>query len=310
MGKLIIGIHGLANKPDKETLTDWWKKSLIEGLRKNCGLGSPQFNYEMVYWADLLYRYHQHRDEGFEFDALYNVEPYYEAASGSLKLYRETIVDDIRAKVSSWIGAGVDELKEKFGMDALADRVIEKTLKDLAFYYDDDRKIKNRRGQFELARKVLRDELKTVLLSHRQDDLMLIAHSMGSIIAYDVLRDLGRDQAGVKVSRFVSVGSPLGLPHVKFKIISERTYAPDVRTPTIVSSWVNFADRRDPVALDTHLSDDYGANDSGVQVRDDLIQNDYVTPGKNKANAHKSYGYLRSPELSEHVKLFLGDDSP
>jgi esterase/lipase superfamily enzyme len=48
---------------------------------------------------------------------------------------------------------------------------------------------------------------------------MLIAHSMGTIISYDVLRDLGQEDPSFKVPHFATIGSPLDLPHVKAKII-------------------------------------------------------------------------------------------
>lgn len=108
------------------------------------------------------------------------------------------------------------------------------------------------------------------------------------------------------------LGSPLGSPHVKAKIIEERGYDPDVRTPSIVDdSWVNFADRKDPVAADIHLRDDYGPNRKNVRAKDDLVWNSYYTiqqrkkKKEKKENHHKSYGYLRTPELSKHVKAFL-----
>ena len=44
---IITGIHGLANKPNKKTLEDWWKKSILEGLKKNCGIDNPVFDFEM-----------------------------------------------------------------------------------------------------------------------------------------------------------------------------------------------------------------------------------------------------------------------
>lgn len=77
-----------------------------------------------------------------------------------------------------------------------------------------------------------------------------------------------------------------------------------MRTPTVVKRWTNFADRRAPVALDVHLADDYAPNDRGVQVKDDLVINNYVNQ-TGKANYHKMYGYLRAPELSEVVRSFL-----
>ena len=53
MSKIIIGIHGLGNKPPKTILTDWWKKSLIEGLKKFNY--TSDFKFELVYWADILH---------------------------------------------------------------------------------------------------------------------------------------------------------------------------------------------------------------------------------------------------------------
>ncbi len=81
-GNIIIGIHGLANKPEEKTLEDWWKKSISEGLEENCGVKNPSFDFEMVYWADLLYKNPQHEDKAFNFDKLYNKEPYRPAKKG------------------------------------------------------------------------------------------------------------------------------------------------------------------------------------------------------------------------------------
>ena len=305
MAKIIIGIHGLANKPPPETLGKWWQQSIEEGLHKNCKLKKPEFNFKMVYWADLLYKNQQHRDPLFSFDALYNKEPYLPAKAGALKQYKDSWRDDLRAGALNIVGFTIDKLKQQFGMDQFSDWVLENKLKDLAFYYDKKRKIKNRNKKPEQARKVLQAELNNVLVEEKEHVIMLIAHSMGTIIAYDVLRNLGRTKQRVEVSHFVTIGSPLGLPLVKAKIIQDREYSPQVRTPSIVTkSWKNYADRKDPVAIDIHLRDDYSANKKGIQVEDDIVMNDYSI--NKKSNHHKSYGYLRTPELSRHVKEFLG----
>ena len=103
-------------------------------------------------------------------------------------------------------------------------------------------------------------------------------------------------------------------PHVKGKIIKEFTHRGGknkrVRTPSVVKKqWVNFADRKDPVALDVHLRDDYKENSDAVQCEDDLVDNDYRIKKRGKTefdrNHHKSYGYLRTPEFSALVKSFL-----
>ena len=54
MKNVIIGIHGLKNKPPKELLEKWWKTSISDGLN-NIGQHDIEFQFELVYWADLEY---------------------------------------------------------------------------------------------------------------------------------------------------------------------------------------------------------------------------------------------------------------
>jgi len=306
MAGVIIGIHGLANKPETNIESQWWEASIREGLAKNCGVHHADFQYIMVYWADLLYKYPQHQDQKFDFDPLYVNDPYVEAAPGALKKYQEGWLDVARTTVSGAVGSAIDTVIRATGRDRIGEWLIEQKLRDLYYYYDPNRQIPGRDGQRDQARRVLMNELMSTLVPLKGERLMLIAHSMGTIIAYDVLRDLGQREPSFPVHRFVTIGSPLGLPYVKAKIYSERSYASvPVRTPTVVRErWVNYADRRDPVAVDTHLRDDFGPNDSNIRVEDDLIINDYVTPA-GESKPHKSFGYLRTPELSEHIRDFL-----
>ncbi len=282
MAKVIIGIHGLANKPEKDVLNIWWHDSIVEGLQRNSRISEPSIKFTMVDYADVYYL-------GKRLSSEENKEPYRSAKAGALKRYDERFWESLGGKIEEVVGAGVDEVKERLGWTTdIIDKALTKVLSDLGQYY-------TKPADHEAVQKTLRD----ALLKHRNDEIMLIAHSMGTIVAYDVLRDIGREDNGVTVSRFVTIGSPLGLAHVKRKSQLER---PDsrLRTPTIVTrSWVNYADRRDYVALDSHLRDDYKANSSGVRVQDDRVINDYPD------NPHKSYGYLRTPELSEHIAAFV-----
>lgn len=306
MANLIIGIHGLSNKPPKSTLSDWWKAAIKEGLDQNCGIEDADFEFEMVYWADLLYKNPQHTDKNFDFDSLYTDQPYIPAVQGNLKEYKEGWLDNIREAVSNTGGRVLDAAREYTGLGAVSDWLLDQKLRDLAFYYDKTRLILDRNERAREARQVLMDELMNTLKRRRGDRMMLIAHSMGTIISYDVLRELGQQSVSFPVQHFVTIGSPLGLPIVKERIYSERSYTDvPVRTPTVVTErWVNYADRKDVVAIDTHLRDDFRENDSGIRVEDDLVLNSYV--GLNgDVNSHKSYGYLRTPELSSHIRSFL-----
>ncbi|MES9852496.1 MAG: hypothetical protein ABW170_11765 [Candidatus Thiodiazotropha sp. L084R] len=305
MAKVIVGIHGLANKPEKEVLKGWWETSIREGLKLNEGINSANFEFHMVHWADLLYKNTLHSDENFSFDKLFNDEPYVKAADGALKSYKGSFLDEARAGVFDLIGDAADGLKIHAGMDSFADYLIGRLLKDLDFYYD-NRDILDRNNSHRPTQEVLRQELLECLVPLKGNDIMLVAHSMGTIISYDALRDLGRSHPDFELSHFVTIGSPLGLPHVKTKIINERSYDKEVRTPSVVkTSWKNFADKKDPVAADVFLNGDYTKNAADVEVEDDLVANDYIGPGKKKHNHHKSYGYLRTPEMSAHIAKFL-----
>lgn len=222
--------------------------------------------------------------------------------------YKEGWLDDARAAISSTGGAALDRVREYIGVGSMVDCILDRKLKDLAYYYDANRRLRGKDGQAKQAHRVFMDELTNALLPLTGRQLMLIAHSMGTIISYDALRDLGRRDRGFPVHHYVPIGAPMGMPHVKANIHRERSYAREpVRTPTVVTErWANYADRRDPVAIDTHLMDDFGENDAGVRVEeDDMVMNDYVGP-KGERDGHKSYGYLRTPELSEHIRDFLG----
>ncbi len=54
MSKIIIGIHGLGNKPPPKTLSRWWQAAIREGLER-IKKPNPQFTFELVYWAHYLY---------------------------------------------------------------------------------------------------------------------------------------------------------------------------------------------------------------------------------------------------------------
>lgn len=282
MSYVILGIHGLANKPAASELEQGWRDALLEGLRRNLGNTEQKLEFNSVYWADVMYGSHLEPNE----------EPYVPAkGDGPLKTYRDGWWSDVVADVLAVGGEALDIAKRYMGVDSVADKVLEAKLQDLFKYYHE-----------AAVRDKLHNRLRKALLDVEANKrIMLIAHSMGSIIAYDVLRAIGRDAPNFAVDHFVTIGSPLGLPHVKNRIYEENHL---VRTPTVVRRWTNFADRRDPVALDAHLKGDYAPNDRGVRVNDDLVINSYISPA-GKANYHKSYGYLRAPELSEIVRAFL-----
>ncbi len=278
---IIIGIHGLLNKPPADQLQEWWAQAIQEGLQRNQNWTSS-FPFELAYWANVR------NAQPIALDVL--DEPYVAApGTGPLSRFDPEEASKLRAVANKVFGWVADKEKEISGFGASLEQVIGISFKDLADYY-----------QKKNIRNAIREQLLQLLLKYSDKNIILIAHSMGSIVAYDVLRLL---EVSLKkpVKAFLTIGSPLGLPIVGLKVTEEFG---ERRTPENVQRWINLADPGDKVALDINLADEYGPNEAGVKVQDVLVHNEYQNPA-GKANNHKSYGYLRTPEVSEILKEFL-----
>ena len=104
------------------------------------------------------------------------------------------------------------------------------------------------------------------------------------------------------------MGSPIGLPVLREKMAREHDFPfvddNKLPTPPSVKHWCNFSDKEDHFAVFDDLASYYAPNKHGAFPIDCVVQNDYkdwVTK-----NAHKSFGYLRTPEVAKVVANFLG----
>ncbi len=177
--------------------------------------------------------------------------------------------------------------------------IIRHYFRDLDLYFSAE-KLKNSE---KTIREAVRERLVAVLEKHKKKDILLIAHSMGSIIALDVLNNFN-----VKVDTLVTIGSPLGLAVIRSKIvppIGENSASPIPQT--IKRSWFNLADLKDKVALDFDLADDFQDETNRIQVQDFQIYNDYEY--NDERNPHKAYGYLRTRKMAEIIHNFLMQDT-
>lgn len=282
MRKVVVCIHGRSNKPEEATLLEWWRSSIDEGLQTNCGTGLGDIEVEMAYYADIHYDSHVPDAD--------NEYSYMPAQPGALVEYENSTIDWLRGFAGNWLDAPLDWLDEHGGiLSRFARKILDRTLEDLAKYYK----------EIETRQKI-QDRLLTILNRHQDKEIILVSHSMGTIVAYDVLRNIEQNPEynGMDMKHFITMGSPLGLTVVKGQISPEGIGK--VTTPNVVTKgWHNFSDPGDFVAIDSHLRDDYKANTSNVRVKDILVANDYPN------NAHKSYGYLRTPEFSRLIKSLI-----
>jgi subtilisin family serine protease len=146
-----------------------------------------------------------------------------------------------------------------------------------------------------------RDRMEQTLIDRLEPGggpFVVIAHSQGSMIAYDVLRRL--DPNRIKVPLFVTIGSPLGIKEVQ-DALKEWTGG-TLPFPRCVTRWVNVADRLDPVAADPQLDNDY-------QGKID----DFVEVGLNPASPrhpHSASGYLSTEFVRGPVREAVGTGFP
>lgn len=134
------------------------------------------------------------------------------------------------------------------------------------------------------------EAMRTVLrkaIADTTGELIVVSHSLGTIIAYDVLREAALN--GREIPLFITAGSPLAVQEVQDLVTTP------LLVPTGVAAWRNVADARDLVALDSTIRPEY---DPASRCRDFLVTND-------SNNHHGIREYLSSPSIRDAVASFF-----
>ena len=300
MKKVIIGIHGLGNKPPKYLLKKWWKDAMLEGLKKaGYDINLPVF--ELVYWADILYEKPLNFWQKNIKSPYFLDEPYLKAPE-NYKIIKHSIRKKINIVITGILNkiflTKDKTLKNRF----ISDFILQKYFYELEIYYNESNEETSDFKQN--AKNHIIQRLTNVILKYQNYDIMIVAHSMGTIIAFDVLSFL---MSEIKINTLVTIGSPLGFPIVISKIVQEnhklKSDEKSLKTPGCITyKWYNHADIEDNVALNYNLSDVFEPNANSIKPTDVLVNNNYEVNGH--SNPHKSFGYLRTPEFSAILKEF------
>jgi pimeloyl-ACP methyl ester carboxylesterase len=123
-----------------------------------------------------------------------------------------------------------------------------------------------------------------------------VSHSMGTVIAYDLLRRVPECPA---VDALVTIGSPLGLDEIQDRFRPEWTRADGFPGEKVRSGrWVNVFDRLDPVAgFDPSLANDYRRG--GTAIITDIHEPNHG------AWRHDIAKYLAGPRLRAALRELL-----
>jgi hypothetical protein len=318
--RAVVFIHGLARKPHPDVLLNIWLTGLAQECPRpdvfpppNSGIllsaeGVPCF---LTYYADVFY--------GTEYDI--DVDSYFEAAAMSeIATERLDHVDEdglprpvtpreaefLRAferHLASTPALAPDEAaallagSEVAGfLPAFARRAIVKKAAMEAYYFLFNKEYRRADGETFHVREVLRQRLLDVLTraAASAEQIVMISHSMGTLVAYDVLRNC---DGCPRVKTLITLGSPLGVAEVQAEL--KAAGAAHVDFPArVLESWINIYDPLDPICgADPRFADDYRAVDGKTVV--DVKESNW---GHWR---HSLVHYLSGPRFRDHFRNAL-----
>jgi PGAP1-like protein len=294
-----VFIHGLAKKPAPDKLQEIWlwgmsrdnpNPDVFPAPNRGINLGNSGVPHSFNYYADVFY--------GTDYET--ELDSYYEAGDELEQLGAERL-DRIEAGLSlpqpvtprehaflrnfeakltaSAVLAPPETLSptnpaEKSDLEiaswlpmSVKQAVIKKAAME-AFYFLFDKEYERSDGKRFKVRTELRKRLLEELAKAQGngEKIIIVSHSMGTMIAYDVLRNCVDCP---QVDTLITLGSPLGIREVQDELVAVDAGAGGVDFPAVkLRRWVNIYDPLDPVAgADPRLANDYRPVD-GKSVED------------------------------------------
>ncbi len=188
--------------------------------------------------------------------------------------------EEVLARTPVWASGAVAALSRSRFLAGVGDRLLIGDLKQVHRYFADN---------------ALRSSIReAVALSVTPDTRVVVAHSLGSVVAYEVLC-AARQRA---IESFVTLGSPLGLPNLVFDRLQPEPRPPGAEIrgywPEPVGTWTNIADAGDVVAAVEDLRPLFGAAMRQIRVH-------------NGSHAHDMRPYLTETMTGAAIMAGLND---
>ncbi len=284
---VVVGVHGIGQKAAGEKeLYRQWLPALNHGLRRSGAPALKSSDFACAYYVDLL-----RRNFGRAAGAVPGVDPEQidEADSEILEVWSQEAAHleipmaahkrRIRVGTPYGVQRCLKMLSRSKLFVGMAERALIASLKEVTAYFKDDE-----------FRRQLRARVEAVVTP---DTRVIVAHSLGSVVAYECLCA----HPEWSVHTFITLGSPLGIRNLVFDRLRPAPIRGVGVWPGSITHWVNIADRGDVIALVKNLRSRFGAN-----VEDRIVNNG--------ATVHAVTAYLAATEAGRAVSAALGHRGP
>ncbi|MDH4256485.1 MAG: hypothetical protein OEX13_18395 [Gammaproteobacteria bacterium] len=311
MANAILFVHGRSTKPAKAALWRLWLAATRHGIARDHPARLDAFTAarkEFVYYGDVSNAYL--RSRGTSYDEARDVA----GRKLSLQQLRALPADAFTKENYERLpgkNAALELLADvgasTLGALRIAGKLIEAAAPDIHEYWNFDSAF-GTDVRFPMIAPLQR-------AMDRADRILVVSHSLGTLIAYDTLWKFSRAgeyrprYTDKVVDTWITLGSPLGDETVKRKLKGARAGGKR-RFPANVRHWHNVAAEDDYISHDGTLADDYRAMlDAALvdSITDHRIYNLALRDGR--SNPHHGLGYLVHPTVARLIADWLGKTS-
>jgi len=286
----IIYVPGKNPKPEAEMHRALTWRTLIEGVRRaDPGLAATlkdsYAQFHLVAWNYIYY--HEYKDITLDvpwIDALINKHG--------------PTAQDIR-EANSW-NIWLDRI-----MLTLADHIpflirllpeaVRSTAHEIEHYFNNTNDVACK------VRDLLKQKLRPMLEKH--EDVMLIGHSLGTVIAYDALWELSHMEGVKGKVDFLTLGSPMGMHYIQRRLLGMNNHGKK-SYPYLIRHWINISAEGDVTALNQNMKEGFKSmlKLGLVESIEDHCHGIYNYFRSDEGlNCHRSYGYLVSPAVGSVI---------